>query len=77
MHRPADTRIDELAAAVRSKIAAPGMAYGVVRDRRPVLRRGIGVRELGKQDLVTPQTLFHMASVTKPFVATAIMQPAQ
>jgi len=23
---------------------------------------------------VTPQTLFHMASITKPFVATAVMQ---
>ena len=70
----ADTRIDELAAAVRSKIAAPGMAYGVVRDRRPALRRGLGVRELGKQDAVTSQTLFHMASVTKPFVATLLAQ---
>ncbi|NIV38577.1 MAG: serine hydrolase, partial [Anaerolineae bacterium] len=36
--------------------------------------QGFGVMNLERGGEVTERTLFHMASVTKPFVATAIMQ---
>jgi CubicO group peptidase (beta-lactamase class C family) len=52
----------------------PGLALGVIRGGRPVYARGFGVVRLGSDTVVTERTLFHMASVTKPFVATAIMQ---
>lgn len=52
----------------------PGLALGIIRNGRPVYARGLGVARLGTQTPVTERTLFHMASVTKPFVATAIMQ---
>ena len=42
----------------------PAIVYG----------RGFGVTSLDDPRPVTAETLFHMASVTKPFVATAIMQ---
>jgi len=53
----------------------PGFAIGVVKDGRLVYSRGFGVMQVGQPDQpVTAQTLFHMASITKPFVATSIMQ---
>ena len=52
----------------------PGLALGIIRNGRPAYARGLGVARLGAQTPVTERTLFHMASVTKPFVATAIMQ---
>jgi CubicO group peptidase (beta-lactamase class C family) len=39
-----------------------------------VYRAGFGSTRLAGGQPVTPSTLFHMASVTKPFVATAVMQ---
>src|SRR5262245_7848324 len=53
----------------------PGFAIGIVRDGRLVYSGGFGVMRVGNPDRpVTAETLFHMASITKPFVATAIMQ---
>jgi len=53
----------------------PGLAIGIVEAGRPAYVRGFGVmdaRDPGRP--VTAETLFHMASVTKPFVATSVMQ---
>jgi CubicO group peptidase (beta-lactamase class C family) len=53
----------------------PGVAVGIVEDGRLVYARGFGVMKVGDTSKpVTPETLFHIASVTKPFVATAVMQ---
>jgi len=52
----------------------PGLAVGVVQNGRLVYSRGFGVMKLGEPAPITPDTLFHMASVTKPFIATAVMQ---
>ncbi len=53
---------------------SPGLAVGVVRDQELVYAKGFGVMNLETGGEITPRTLFHMASVTKPFVATAIVQ---
>jgi CubicO group peptidase (beta-lactamase class C family) len=52
-----------------------GLAVGVVRDEE-VVSRGFGVRDVGTGTPVTPETMFHLASVSKPFVATAIVSVA-
>ena len=52
----------------------PGLAVGVVIDQELIYARGFGVMNLETGGEVTPRTLFHMASITKPFVATSIMQ---
>jgi CubicO group peptidase (beta-lactamase class C family) len=52
-----------------------GLAVAVVRDEE-VLSRGFGVRDVGSGAPVTPETMFHLASVSKPFVATAIVSSA-
>ncbi len=53
----------------------PGFAIAVVQNQKVVYADGFGVRNIqNKNDKITPQSLFHMASITKPFVATSVMQ---
>jgi CubicO group peptidase (beta-lactamase class C family) len=54
---------------------AAGLAVAVVREEE-VVSRGFGVRDVGSGAPVTPETMFHLASVSKPFVATAIVSLA-
>ncbi len=56
----------------------PGLAVGIVENGRLVYARGFGLMNIGEPGRpVTTKTLFHMASITKPFVATALMQLAE
>lgn len=53
----------------------PGVAVGIVQHGKLVYSRGLGLQRLGSPDQpITPQTLFHMASITKTFVATSVLQ---
>ena len=53
----------------------PGLAIGVIENNQLVYAHAFGLKHLGRQgDPLTPRSIFHMASVTKPFVATSIMQ---
>lgn len=70
--------VKRLEAAIHQAMRAekiPGFAIGVVRDGRLVYARGFGLMKVDDPARpITADTLFHMASITKPFVATAIMQ---
>ena len=50
----------------------PGMAVAVVQDGEIVYAEGFGVRELGKDDPVTPDTLFGIGSMTKSINAMKV-----
>lgn len=52
----------------------PGFAIGVVKNGKLIYAKGFGVAKLGGTQAITSKSLFHMASVTKTFVATAMMQ---
>lgn len=52
----------------------PGLAVAVVVDQDVVWAKGFGVADRDKRTPVTPNTLFRMASHTKLFTATAILQ---
>lgn len=52
----------------------PGIAVGIVVDQELVWAKGFGFADTEKRTRVTPQTLFRMASHTKLFTATAVLQ---
>jgi CubicO group peptidase (beta-lactamase class C family) len=55
----------------------PGLAIAIVENNQVVYARGFGRLSLGyDKGPVTPETVFHMASIVKPFVATALLQLA-
>ncbi|HOA71513.1 MAG: serine hydrolase domain-containing protein [Bacillota bacterium] len=53
-----------------------GAAVAVADRQRVIYAKGFGVRDLETRDLVTPETIFGCASVSKSFTAMAIMQLA-
>ena len=63
------TRIEALKQFVedaRQQFDVPGTAIGIVQDGKVVLAEGFGVRERGKPDKADADTLFMIASNTKP-----------
>lgn len=72
------TALADSLAAISQRFATdnhlPGLAVGVWRQGQTVYRGGFGTTALQGGHPITPATLFHMASVTKPFVATAVIQ---
>src|SRR5271156_314420 len=52
----------------------PGIAVGVVSDQELVWAKGFGVADVESRTPMTPATKFRMASHSKLFTATAIMQ---
>jgi CubicO group peptidase (beta-lactamase class C family) len=52
----------------------PGIAVGVVADQELIWASGFGFADTGKKVAMTPQTKFRMASHSKLFTATAVMQ---
>ena len=67
-------RLDGLAAAILRKSAIPGLAVAVVRDGRVVYAKGFGVRKAGEAARVDADTVFQLASVSKPLGATVVAQ---
>jgi len=52
----------------------PGLAIAVVYDQEQVWSKGFGFADLEKKTPMTPQTIYRIASVTKTFTSTAILQ---
>lgn len=64
---------DYLAGQVRTR-GIPGLALAVVRNGEVLYQGAFGVSRLGDDEPLTLDHVFHFASVSKPFTATAIMQ---
>lgn len=50
----------------------PGLSVAIVKGDSVIYLKGFGVRELGKSDPVTPNTLFAIGSNTKSFTSAAV-----
>lgn len=50
----------------------PGIAIAIVRDDKVIYLTGLGLRQIGSDKPVTPDTLFAIGSCTKAFTATAL-----
>ncbi|TGQ64124.1 serine hydrolase [Mesorhizobium sp. M00.F.Ca.ET.186.01.1.1] len=80
---PADTIAPERLAAALSKLealaqglvadgAVPGLAIAVVHDDEVVFLKGFGHREAGRPEAVDADTVFQIASLSKPVSATVV-----
>ncbi|RPJ84392.1 MAG: class A beta-lactamase-related serine hydrolase, partial [Acidobacteria bacterium] len=65
-------RVDKLFERM-DKPTSPGCALAVVRDGRVVYTRGYGMANLDHDIVITPSTVFHVASVSKQFTAAAVL----
>lgn len=71
-----EQRLDSALGEVMRVYDLPGLAVGVIRGNKIIYARGFGVKRLGSADTIGVQSSFHMASVSKPFVAMGILQLA-
>jgi serine beta-lactamase-like protein LACTB len=67
------TRIESAVSKFMSTTAAPGVSVAVVFDGKRAWSAGFGMADLENNVPVTPETLFRLASVSKPITATAAM----
>ncbi|MGZ8559611.1 MAG: serine hydrolase domain-containing protein [Chitinophagaceae bacterium] len=65
-----ETRLDNL----RKQSNIPGMAAGIVRDGQVIWTKNYGYDNVAQQKPVTNATIFHLASLTKTFASTVIIQ---
>ena len=65
-------QLDGIAQDLMKRTGVPGMSIAVVHNDAVVYAKGFGVRELGKPDPVDPNTVFQLASVSKPISGTVV-----
>jgi CubicO group peptidase (beta-lactamase class C family) len=65
-------KLDTLAEKKLKKTGVPGMAIAVVHKDKVVYLKGFGVRQAGKEGQVDPDTVFQLASVSKPLTSTVL-----
>jgi len=65
-----ETRLDDL----RKQSNIPGMVAGIVKDGQVTWTKSYGYENIAQQKPVTNATIFHLASLTKTFASTVILQ---
>lgn len=65
-------KLEVYAQGLRERTGVPGLAIAIVHADRVVFLQGFGVRESGKPDAIDADTVFQLASVSKPLTATVI-----
>ena len=63
--------------SLRQQMKIPGMSAAVVKDGQLVWARGLGYADVENHVPTTPETPYHLASVTKTFAAVIVMQLVQ
>ncbi|QDU21678.1 serine hydrolase [Urbifossiella limnaea] len=66
--------VDAVVESALKEFQAPGAAVVVVKDDKVIHLKGYGVRRLGGDAAVTPDTVFPIASCSKPFTAALLAQ---
>jgi CubicO group peptidase (beta-lactamase class C family) len=66
------TRLQTFIGEAMQKTKVPGLAVAVVYQGRVVFMKGYGMRKLGDPAKVNPDTVFEIASVSKPIASTIV-----
>lgn len=67
---PLEARLEKL----RSRWHVPGMSAAIVQEGRVIWSHGFGSADVENKTPATPETVYHLASLTKPFAATVLLQ---
>jgi CubicO group peptidase (beta-lactamase class C family) len=69
-------QVDKVFAKWDSTVS-PGCALSVIKEGQIIYKRGYGMADLDHDIPITPETVFHVASISKQFTAAAIILLAQ
>src|SRR5262245_55127085 len=67
-------RFEKQVEQIRTLLRIPGMSAVILRDQQVIWSKGFGFADAEKQIPATPETLYHVASLTKTLAATLAMQ---
>jgi CubicO group peptidase (beta-lactamase class C family) len=67
-------RLEQQLDQLRGLLRIPGLSAAVIRDQEVVWDKGFGFANLERRVPATPDTPYHVASLTKTFAATLILQ---
>ena len=70
-------KIEQSLENYRKNLKIPGMAIGVIENGELTWSKGLGYADLRRGVKVTPQTIFHIASLTKTFTAALLLKLEQ
>ncbi len=65
-----EKQVDDL----RTLLKIPGMSAVIIKDQKVLWAKGFGFADFENRVPATPDTLYHIASLTKTFAATLVMQ---
>jgi len=68
----ATAALDRIVENAMTKTGMPGVAVGVVYKDKVIYAKGFGLREIGKPGAIDADTLFMLASVSKPIASTIV-----
>jgi len=74
---PSMTGFDRIITDLMGKWGIPGGAVALAKNGRLVLAQGYGLADVERQEPVRPDSLFRIASVSKPITAVAIFKLAE
>jgi N-acyl-D-amino-acid deacylase len=72
--QPAFDKVDSVLQEFIREHKLPGASLAITDSRRLVYARGFGYADVGQHKPVTPESLFRIASISKPITAVAILQ---
>ena len=65
-------QLDPYIRSTMDKTKVPGVAIAVIYNDQVVFLRGYGVRKVGEPEQIDPDTVFELASVSKPLASTVL-----
>ena len=68
--------IEKAIEARRNDLGIPGLSLAIIKDDKPILVKGFGLRDVERKLPVTPETLFAIGSCSKAFTAMAAVMSA-
>ena len=67
-------RFEKQFADLRTLLRIPGMSAVIIKDQKVLWAKGFGFADFENRIAATPDTVYHLASITKTFGATLIMR---
>src|SRR5262245_53148845 len=71
---PGLERFDSAMLTIMDRHGIPGAAFAIAKDGKLVLAKGYGWANVATGEAVRPETLFGLASVSKPLTAIAVLK---
>lgn len=67
-------KVDSVVINKMNQYNIPGLSIGLIRNDSIIYNKGYGIRAINNNNLVTENSIFHTASISKLFTAVAIME---